>query len=92
MLSRQPRSAKTVKLHFDRKSALTSGTTAKAAPHLVKIVEQGAWSVKGRRKSQEDAFGKTFTFFSVIYMYISFLFAWSLISLTDIEIVTKSAA
>ena len=59
----QPRSAKNVVLHFDRKSVRvgdatpitgsTSIVSALAGP--VQVTDQGAWSVKGRRQAQEDA-------------------------------------
>lgn len=76
MLSNQPKNAKTVKLQFDRKSALLPDTISmgdsdssasdekkknfvKPTGHnFVKIADQGAYSVRGRRKTQEDAFGE----------------------------------
>ena len=56
MLQRQPVLAKTVTLHFDRKSRGRSHAYERAAPHLGKVVGQGAWSACGRRKTQEDRF------------------------------------
>ena len=56
MLQRQPPSAKTVTLHFDRKSIGRAHAYERAAPHLAKVVGQGAWSARGRRKTQEDRF------------------------------------
>lgn len=61
MLERQPPSSRTVRLHFDRKSAI-GGRTAREyernTPHLAKVVAEGAWSAQGRRKAQEDRFSK----------------------------------
>jgi serine/threonine protein phosphatase PrpC len=54
MLQRQPPSAKTVTLHFDRKSIGRQHAYERTAPHLAKVVGQGAWSARGRRKTQED--------------------------------------
>eukprot|EP00978_Attheya_sp_CCMP212_P025740 scaffold83347_cov42-Attheya_sp.AAC.1 len=59
LLGGQPQSAKTVVLHFDRKSRSATKEDSDASmcpPHLAKLVDQGAWSSKGRRKAQEDAF------------------------------------
>mmetsp|Transcript_21889 Transcript_21889/g.62792 ORF Transcript_21889/g.62792 Transcript_21889/m.62792 type:complete len:982 (+) Transcript_21889:123-3068(+) len=56
MLQRQPPSAKAVTLHFDRKSIGRQHAYERAAPHLAKVVGQGAWSARGRRKTQEDRF------------------------------------
>ena len=56
MLQRQPPSAKTVTLHFDRKSIGRQHAYERTAPHLAKVVGQGAWSARGRRKTQEDQF------------------------------------
>jgi serine/threonine protein phosphatase PrpC len=61
MIQDQPRSAKYVTLHFDRRSALNdeSGTVALPFPAdagPVQISDQGAWSSTGKRKAQEDAF------------------------------------
>jgi serine/threonine protein kinase len=63
MLEQQPKSAKYVKLHFDRQAARRivsspSSRTDVGEKDRVKIVAQGAWSSKGRRKAQEDTFGK----------------------------------
>ena len=58
MLSCQPKSTTTVTLHFDRK--LTEPLNKKKTKHAsVKIVGQGAWSVKGRRTGQEDSYGES---------------------------------
>jgi serine/threonine protein phosphatase PrpC len=52
-------------LHFDRKSALigdierssiSNNVKVKNDPDTVQVVDQGAWSIKGRRQAQEDAF------------------------------------
>jgi serine/threonine protein phosphatase PrpC/serine/threonine protein kinase len=56
MLQRQPPSVKTVTLHFDRKSIGRAHAYERAAPHLAKVIGQGAWSARGRRKTQEDRF------------------------------------
>jgi len=57
MLETQPASAKNVKLHFDRRPADASQLLLnKVAPHVVRVSDQGTWSVKGRRKYQEDRF------------------------------------
>lgn len=64
MIQDQPKSAKTVTLHFDRKSAIggqvyTESTFASASEAMdapMQIVDQGAWSIRGRRAAQEDAF------------------------------------
>mmetsp|Transcript_15862 Transcript_15862/g.24702 ORF Transcript_15862/g.24702 Transcript_15862/m.24702 type:complete len:617 (+) Transcript_15862:52-1902(+) len=59
MLENQPASAKNVKLHFDRRPADRPALLLnKVAPHVVRVSDQGTWSVKGRRKYQEDRFGK----------------------------------
>ena len=63
MLEQQPKSTKYVKLHFDRKAARRivsspSGSSTYGEVDRVKVVAQGAWSSKGRRKAQEDTFGK----------------------------------
>ena len=68
----QPKSAEFITLHFDRKSAvvpLANGkepsTPLKATAPIIaggntstgiQLVDQGAWSIKGRRQAQEDAF------------------------------------
>ena len=60
----QPKSAEFVTLQFDRKSVLvtdiptdtdTPSVVANDTP-TIKKVDQGAWSIKGRRQVQEDAF------------------------------------
>ena len=54
----QPRSAKNVVLHFDRKSALLGDSTEQIISALegpAQVSDQGAWSIKGRRQAQEDA-------------------------------------
>ncbi|KAL9187585.1 hypothetical protein ACHAXT_001688 [Thalassiosira profunda] len=57
MLGRQPPSAKSVTLHFDRKPMTSiSHAYAKTAPHHARVIDQGAWSACGRRKTQEDRF------------------------------------
>lgn len=59
-LETQPISAKNVRLHFDRLSV--RGNPAPSAVHhgstveTVRIVDEGAWSSKGKRKAQEDTF------------------------------------
>jgi serine/threonine protein phosphatase PrpC/serine/threonine protein kinase len=60
-LDTQPISARNVKLHFDRQS-VRSNPAANAAHDstttfdTVRIVDEGAWSSKGKRKAQEDTF------------------------------------
>ena len=72
LLSSQPKSSKSVTLHFDRKSitrsnvlsSITTGTT-EDSKKVVQILQEGAWSTKGRyRKTNEDVYSKlsTFTF------------------------------
>jgi serine/threonine protein phosphatase PrpC/serine/threonine protein kinase len=56
LLQRQPPNAKSVTLHFDRKSRGRSHSYERAAPHTAKVVGHGAWSACGRRKAQEDRF------------------------------------
>ena len=56
MLQRQPPSAKSVTLHFKRASIGRKHEYERAPPHRAKVVGQGAWSSRGRRKSQEDRF------------------------------------
>jgi hypothetical protein len=57
-LEEQPKSAKYVKLHFDRKAARKPPSADSTfGQDRARIVEQGAWSVLGRRKAQEDTFG-----------------------------------
>lgn len=55
MLEQQPKKAKYVRLHFDRKSIRDVFIKTSEESH-VKVVEQGACSVKGKRQYQEDAF------------------------------------
>lgn len=58
MLQDQPRNAKNVKLHFDRIS-VRSNEAIPMVPNKereIHINDFGAWSSKGRRNSQEDAF------------------------------------
>ena len=56
-------SSKTVKVHFDRKAdrvlakQMSSHNSATESPNL-RVVSHGAWSIKGQRKTQEDAFGE----------------------------------
>lgn len=62
----QPKSAEYVTLHFDRQAALagdvdgnSTGATTVGSASLrgpVQVVDRGAWSIKGRRQAQEDAF------------------------------------
>jgi serine/threonine protein kinase len=59
MLQRQPPSAKSVTLHFDRKSRGRLHAYETAPVHSAKVVGQGAWSACGRRKYQEDRFGES---------------------------------
>jgi len=59
MLQDQPRNAKNVKLHFDRIS-VRSNEAIPMVPNEereIELVDLGAWSTKGRRNTQEDAFG-----------------------------------
>eukprot|EP00532_Pseudo-nitzschia_australis_P005703 CAMPEP_0168166416 /NCGR_PEP_ID=MMETSP0139_2-20121125/2014_1 /TAXON_ID=44445 /ORGANISM="Pseudo-nitzschia australis, Strain 10249 10 AB" /LENGTH=881 /DNA_ID=CAMNT_0008083609 /DNA_START=52 /DNA_END=2697 /DNA_ORIENTATION=- len=58
MLQDQPKATKNVRLHFDRKSvrsneAISMNPTNKVE---IEIADRGAWSSKGRRMTQEDAF------------------------------------
>jgi serine/threonine protein phosphatase PrpC len=60
----QPKSAEFITLHFDRKSAGIPPETPKQTSTPIKVnggtaiqlVDQGAWSIKGRRQAQEDSF------------------------------------
>ncbi len=58
-LSNQPRSAKTVTLHFDRisRSKTRAILQAQDKSSFIKVSDHGAWSSVGRRKAQEDTFG-----------------------------------
>jgi len=56
MLEQQPKKAKYVRLHFDRKSIRDVSIDKTNEESHVKVVEQGACSVKGKRQYQEDAF------------------------------------
>lgn len=57
MLEKVPGRAKNVKIHFDRQSILLQNSDEKTlAVGNVSITSQGAWSTKGRRKSNEDTF------------------------------------
>lgn len=58
MLQRQPQHAKSVTLHFDRKSRGRLHAYETAPSHSAKVVGHGAWSACGRRKFQEDRFGE----------------------------------
>mmetsp|Transcript_27685 Transcript_27685/g.55955 ORF Transcript_27685/g.55955 Transcript_27685/m.55955 type:complete len:748 (+) Transcript_27685:459-2702(+) len=58
MLQRQPPTAKSVTLHFDRKSVGRAHAYERTEAHLAKVVGQGAWSARGRRKTQEDRFSE----------------------------------
>ena len=62
-LEQQPKSAKYVRLHFDRRAARKSPLTDSTfGPNRARVVAQGAWSSTGRRKAQEDMFGMSFSF------------------------------
>ena len=58
MLQDQPKGSKNIRLHFDRKSVRSN----EAIPMMptdeveIEIVDRGAWTSKGRRKTQEDSF------------------------------------
>jgi hypothetical protein len=70
MLEQQPNGAKYVTLHFDRKrkpSRVVSSEATSSDAHA-KVVEQGAWSTKGRRKAQEDTFGMCHLFVLLIFL------------------------
>ncbi|KAL7539257.1 hypothetical protein ACHAXR_010751 [Thalassiosira sp. AJA248-18] len=56
MLGAQPPSAKSVTLHFSRKSAGRSHSYKTIEPHRAKVESQGAFQMRGRRKTQEDRF------------------------------------
>ena len=62
MLQEQPKSAKYVTLHFDRRSRLAAAESVGAqpvtsdAPLPIPLVDSGAWSMTGRRAAQEDTF------------------------------------
>jgi serine/threonine protein phosphatase PrpC/serine/threonine protein kinase len=60
MLQDQPKSADYVTLHFDRKSNLVPDWLGQlpipAVKGPIQVTDQGAWSIRGRRTSQEDAF------------------------------------
>mmetsp|Transcript_18331 Transcript_18331/g.27228 ORF Transcript_18331/g.27228 Transcript_18331/m.27228 type:complete len:998 (-) Transcript_18331:677-3670(-) len=61
MLGKQPERSKTVSLHFMRKSVATTitptaATSATSSSRTSSVIDQGAWSISGRRKTQEDAF------------------------------------
>ena len=61
MIQDQPRRSKTVKLLFDRISVRSNEAipmTPKADVEIT-VVDSGAWSSKGQRLAQEDAFGKS---------------------------------
>jgi len=57
-LENQPKSNKNVKLSFDRRSARTNAISSddESPSNIVRVVDEGAWSAKGKRKAQEDAF------------------------------------
>lgn len=70
MLEQQPNGVKYVTLHFDRKrkpSRVVSSEATSSDAHA-KVVEQGAWSTKGRRKAQEDTFGMCHLFVLLIFL------------------------
>ncbi|GAX11464.1 hypothetical protein FisN_22Lh148 [Fistulifera solaris] len=58
LLKDQPKQSKFVTLHFARKSAIqvTDMNENGIMDGPVKVVDQGAWTTKGRRPSQEDAY------------------------------------
>jgi serine/threonine protein phosphatase PrpC len=60
LLKDQPRSAKYVALHFDRLSAISdkkvNHTSTSSIDYPISISDKGAWTIKGRRKVQEDAY------------------------------------
>lgn len=60
MLQDQPRLAKNVRLHFDRLKVRDNKaiSMSPASNAKIVIVDQGVWSTRGRRQTQEDAFGK----------------------------------
>ncbi len=60
MLQDQPRAASNVKLHFDRIRVRENSAIPIIPPTEMEItiVDQGLWSTKGRRQTQEDSFGK----------------------------------
>jgi hypothetical protein len=59
MLQDQPRSAQNIRLHFDRLKVRDNSAIPILPPSdsKITIVDQGLWSSKGRRQTQEDAFG-----------------------------------
>jgi len=67
MLQDQPRSSKYVRLHFDRIKVRDNAAIEIFPPSEthISIVDQGVWSTKGRRQTQEDAFGKWKYLFSI---------------------------
>lgn len=56
MIQAQPPSAKTVTIHFSRKSVGRTHSYERTEPHRAKVVGQGAFQMRGRRKTQEDRF------------------------------------
>ncbi|KAG7370610.1 protein kinase GAF family protein [Nitzschia inconspicua] len=58
MLQDQPRRAKFVRLHFDRLSVRANKAISMVPTEQVEIqvADTGAWSAKGKRTAQEDAF------------------------------------
>jgi hypothetical protein len=54
-------SSKTVKINFDRKLTLpyNDQSLIKTEKALNKVAQYGAWSLRGRRTAQEDAFGES---------------------------------
>jgi serine/threonine protein phosphatase PrpC len=58
MLQDQPHRAKFVRLHFDRLSVRQNEAISMVPTEKVeiKVVDVGAWSAKGKRTAQEDAF------------------------------------
>jgi serine/threonine protein phosphatase PrpC len=58
MLQDQPQRAKFVRLHFDRLSVRANKAISMVPTKKVeiKVIDYGAWSAKGKRTAQEDAF------------------------------------
>jgi hypothetical protein len=56
ILGSMPEKASSVVVHFDRKLRSSSIVNTKEKPDSVTIASHGAWSLKGRRKAQEDSF------------------------------------
>ena len=58
MLQDQPKATRNVRLHFDRMSVRSNEAISMQPTDQVEIqiADRGAWSLKGRRKAQEDTF------------------------------------